>query len=224
MVEPYMAQINAIGFSWAPRGWALCDNNDGKGFSISSNAGVYALVGTMYGGDGRATFGIPDLRGRVPLGWDVRAAHSPYFIGKIGGAESVKLTIAELPKHNHGIAENKNVQASSASKLTSSMVESDGIPVSTAPGTSKSPLNNSPALSPEINFTTHNIYGPSTQFATMPGGTSSITEATIETTTSVTVGSTVTQEMGLGNAFSTMPPFQVVNYVFCLIGTFPARN
>ena len=64
MSAPFIGQINMIGFNFPPRGWALCD---GQLLSISSNSALFSLLGTTYGGNGRTTFGLPDLRGRVPV-------------------------------------------------------------------------------------------------------------------------------------------------------------
>ena len=65
MSEPFLAEIRMVGFNFAPRGWAFCD---GQLLPISQNTALFSLVGTIYGGDGRTTFALPDLRGRVPVG------------------------------------------------------------------------------------------------------------------------------------------------------------
>ena len=64
-MEPFLGQIQAFGFNFAPRGWALCE---GQLLPIAQNTALFSLLGTIYGGDGRTTFGLPDLRGRVPMG------------------------------------------------------------------------------------------------------------------------------------------------------------
>jgi microcystin-dependent protein len=64
MAEPYLGQIQSFGFNFAPRGWAKCD---GQLLPSSQNSALFALLGTMYGGDGRTTFGLPDLRGRAAI-------------------------------------------------------------------------------------------------------------------------------------------------------------
>ena len=63
-MEPFIGQIQAFPYNFAPRGWALCD---GQLLAISQNTALFSLIGTTYGGDGRTTFGLPDLRGRVPI-------------------------------------------------------------------------------------------------------------------------------------------------------------
>ena len=66
MSDPFLGQITMFGANFAPRGWAFCD---GQLLQISQNSALFSLLGTIYGGDGRQTFGLPDLRGRVPIHW-----------------------------------------------------------------------------------------------------------------------------------------------------------
>ena len=93
MAEPYLADIKIFGFNFPPRGWATCD---GQLLPINQNQSLYSLIGTMYGGDGRTTFALPDLRGRVPM--HRSSAHAQ---GQKSGEETHTLTAAEIPNHNH---------------------------------------------------------------------------------------------------------------------------
>ncbi|MBB6672967.1 phage tail protein [Cohnella nanjingensis] len=93
MSERYLGEIRLFGGNYAPEGWALCD---GRILDISNNEVLYTLLGTTYGGDGVSTFGLPDLRGRVPLHYS-----STYPQGTLGGTESVTLTSNQMPVHNH---------------------------------------------------------------------------------------------------------------------------
>lgn len=97
-MEPFIGQIQAFGFNFAPRGWAKCE---GQLMSIAENNALFALLGTMYGGDGRTTFGLPDLRGRNIVGVGNGPGLNPVVQGEKGGSESVILTPANLPAHNH---------------------------------------------------------------------------------------------------------------------------
>ncbi len=94
--EPFVGEISIAGFNFAPTGNALCD---GSLLAISQNAVLFELIGTTYGGDGQTTFGLPDLRGRVPVHLGLG-----YVIGQVGGVEQVTLTVPQLPSHNHQIA------------------------------------------------------------------------------------------------------------------------
>ena len=98
MSEPFIGEIRMVGFNFAPRGWALCD---GQLLSISQNTALFALLGTTYGGDGRTTFALPDLRGRVPVHNGNGPGLSSYPIGTRGGVEAVTLTANQIPPHNH---------------------------------------------------------------------------------------------------------------------------
>ena len=100
MANPYLGEIRMFGGSFAPVGWNLCD---GSILPISQNEALYNLVGTTYGGDGVNTFGVPDLRGRVPLhaGAGPGITHN-YAPGEKAGLEIVTLTTNQMPSHNHG--------------------------------------------------------------------------------------------------------------------------
>jgi microcystin-dependent protein len=98
MSEPFIGQIQPYAFNFAPRGWALCD---GQLMAISSNTALYSLLGTIYGGDGRTTFALPDLRGRAPIHQGTGPGLSTRKIGSKGGEERVTLAVSQMPSHNH---------------------------------------------------------------------------------------------------------------------------
>jgi microcystin-dependent protein len=93
MSEPFIGEIRAFGFPWAPRDWAKCD---GQEIPINQNQVLFAIIGTMYGGDGRTCFQLPDLRGRAIMG--VGYGH---LQGQRGGSEKVQLSDSEMPHHSH---------------------------------------------------------------------------------------------------------------------------
>jgi microcystin-dependent protein len=100
MANPFLAEIRIFPFNFAPTGWALCN---GQLMSISQNTALFSLIGTFYGGDGKVTFGLPDLQGAVPLhaGGGAGPGLSQYFLGETGGSETVQLLQSELPAHGH---------------------------------------------------------------------------------------------------------------------------
>ena len=95
MSEPFLAEIRIVGFNFAPRGWAFCD---GQILPINQNQSLYSLLGTTYGGDGRTSFALPDLRGRTPIHRD-----DGHTLGQKAGAETVALTAAEIAAHTHTV-------------------------------------------------------------------------------------------------------------------------
>jgi len=101
MSEPFIGEIRMVGFNFAPRGWALCD---GQLLPIAQNQALFALLGVTYGGNGTTTFGLPDLRGRVPVHQGDGPATSPYVIGQSGGTETVTLLTTQIPAHTHALA------------------------------------------------------------------------------------------------------------------------
>ena len=98
MSEPFIGQIIMFGGNFAPRGWALCD---GQLLPISQNTALFSILGTTYGGDGRTTFGLPELRGRVPLHPGSGPGLSPRTLGQKSGTETVQLSTNQIPAHNH---------------------------------------------------------------------------------------------------------------------------
>jgi len=95
MSEPFLAEIKIVGFNFAPRGWAYCD---GQILPINQNQSLYSLLGTTYGGDGRTSFALPDLRSRTPI--HVGDGHP---LGQKSGTETVELTAAEMAAHTHAV-------------------------------------------------------------------------------------------------------------------------
>ena len=98
MSEPFIGQIQTYAFNFAPRGWALCD---GQLLAISTHTALFSLLGTIYGGDGRTTFALPDLRGRAPMHQGDGPGLSNRKIGAKGGMEWLTLTAAQMPAHDH---------------------------------------------------------------------------------------------------------------------------
>jgi microcystin-dependent protein len=100
MSEPYLGQIEAFGFSYPPRGWALCQ---GQMLSIQQNTALFALLGTYYGGNGVSTFQLPDLRGRVAVSQGTAPSGTTYIIGETMGTENVGLLYNNMPLHTHAM-------------------------------------------------------------------------------------------------------------------------
>ena len=98
MSEPFLGEIKIVSFNYPPRGWALCN---GQLMPISQNTALFSLLGTMYGGDGKSTFGLPDLEGSAPISFGQGPGTSDRVQGEMGGEPSVTLLPSELPSHSH---------------------------------------------------------------------------------------------------------------------------
>lgn len=122
--QPFLAEIMMFGGNFAPRGWAMCN---GQLLSIAQNTALFSLLGTTFGGDGVTTFGLPDLRGRVPMHWGTGGGLSPRVLGERAGTENATLTVNNLPSHTH------------VSTLSASMPSNSGA------GNADSPNGNIPA-------------------------------------------------------------------------------
>jgi microcystin-dependent protein len=96
--EPFVGQIQYFPYNFAPRNWSYCN---GQLLPISQNTALFSLLGTTFGGDGRTSFGLPDMRGRTPVHPGSGAGLPTYQWGQRGGTETVTLTLQQLPSHNH---------------------------------------------------------------------------------------------------------------------------
>ncbi len=101
--NPFIGDIVAVGENFCPRGWASAE---GQLLSIASNTAMFSLLGTTYGGDGRTTFGLPDLRGRVGMGQGNGPGLTPRSQGQRFGTEAIVLTTTQLPSHSHDVYAN----------------------------------------------------------------------------------------------------------------------
>ena len=100
MSEPFIGEINMFAGNFAPVGWHFCD---GTLINIADNEALFSILGTIYGGNGRVNFALPDLRGRVPLGFGQGTGLKNYTQGQYDGHESITLTASETASHNHSL-------------------------------------------------------------------------------------------------------------------------
>jgi microcystin-dependent protein len=152
MTQPFIGQLQAFGFGFAPRYWAQCN---GQTMSIQQNVALFSLLGTMYGGNGTTTFQLPNLQSRVPMHFGTSPIGNTYVQGEIDGEENVTLTINTLPMHPHafiGASANANTltpapgqalaTATIPSKTADPFYGPDGVPQPLNPG-SISPVGGS---------------------------------------------------------------------------------
>ena len=128
MSNPFISMIEAFGFNFAPRGWALCA---GQTLPINQNQALFSLLGTTFGGDGRTTFNLPDLRGRLALGFGQGTGLSPHDLGAAGGEEAHQLLSSEVPSHAHNLNANNNGQTNGTNIPSSAVLMGSGYGIET---------------------------------------------------------------------------------------------
>ena len=186
-MDPFLGEIIMFGGNFAPRGWALCD---GQLLPISQYTALFSILGTTYGGDGRTTFGLPDLRSRTAVHAGNGPGLSTIPLGDKGGVETVTLGINNMPPHNHD-----------ASGLTAAL------------GSNEEDGDSDEATGRNFGIASAGTpYNSNANDNTMGAGGSPIT-----------VGGT-TGNQGGGQSFGVRNPYQAVNYIIALQGTFPSRN
>lgn len=133
MSEPFIGEVMMVGFNFPPRGWATCE---GQLLPISQNTALFSLLGTTFGGDGRTSFGLPDLRGRSAIGRGNGPGLNPVTWGQRGGRDTVTLTTTQLPSHNHALeaeAASGTVKTASGNLLADTTVDTPYVPGNTRP-------------------------------------------------------------------------------------------
>lgn len=123
MSNPYVGEIIMFAGTFAPRGYALCD---GQLLAISQYDALFSLFGTTYGGDGRTTFGLPDMRGRIPVHAGSGPGLAPVTLGHKGGAENVTITTGTLPAHSHPPIKATTEAANARPATDALLAESEG--------------------------------------------------------------------------------------------------
>jgi microcystin-dependent protein len=118
-MEPFLGEIRLFPWGFTPSGWLPCD---GRQMLLQQNAALYSLLGIQYGGDGKTTFNLPDLRGRVPMHKGLGRDNMMYTQGQAGGSETVTLTAANLPQHTHVVLSDATGNATTAAVLPTANV------------------------------------------------------------------------------------------------------
>ncbi|WLQ16550.1 tail fiber protein [Hahella aquimaris] len=101
MSEPFYGEIRMFTYQFAPAGWAYCN---GQIYPINQNPALFAVIGTLYGGNGSTNFGLPNLEGRTPIAWGTGTGLSGYQPGQSGGSSTIQLTPSQIPSHNHTLS------------------------------------------------------------------------------------------------------------------------
>lgn len=189
--DPMLGDIMIVGFNFCPRGWARAD---GQILPINANQSLYSLLGTTYGGDGRTTFALPDLRGRHVVGTGTSTAGSTYQGGQRGGVEVVTMTEAQLASHNHAIV---------------------ALPTADVRASSNAPSSNSPAGKSLATFpASQRIYATDQPSERLMG----------ENSIRLTIDNIAVGNSGLGQIEPNIQPTLALTHCIALQGVFPSRN
>jgi len=198
-MEGTIGEIRMFAGNFEPRTWAFCK---GQLLSISSNTALFSILGTTYGGDGRNTMGLPDLRGRVPIGAGQGPGLSSYREGQKGGLETVILNTTQIPSHNHSIGSRTgnliNVEATAVINADTS-------------GSTSDPSNG--FIGQDTNA---NIYGNRPDTTLNPG---SVTINASLNPSDIVVGNT-----GGNLSHENRQPYLTCYYIICLQGVYPSRS
>lgn len=226
-MDAFLGTILPWASSWAPDGWELCQ---GQSLAINQYQALYSLLGINYGGDGRVTFNLPNLMGRVPLGMGRK--DGVYFqTGQTGGAGSTTLNSLQIPvvPHVHMVSSTATVSGGG----TGTSVIEIKIPVNTdvqpSPMPAPAPYVNTPGPTcvlgqAKAGAFPGNIY--TTNAATANANLKPFTAQANITVSAPTVNVTSNCAASVATpaqAFSNMPPYQVINYIICINGYYPSR-
>ena len=157
MSNPFVAEVRAFPFNFAPKGWAFCA---GQLMPLSQNTALFSLLGTYYGGDGKSTFALPNLQGNLANSQGQLQGGSSYFVGQQSGVPDVTLITTEMPYHNHTLQAVFNPQAGAPSPSNAALGFKPG--VTTIYQTNANPISQfAPnALAPNGNSFPHNNMMP----------------------------------------------------------------
>ena len=190
-MNPFMATIMLWAPDFAPRQWAYCH---GQLLSVASHTALFSLIGTLYGGDGRTTFALPDFRSRIPVGTGTGHGLSSYALASKGGTESAALGVNHLPQHWH-----------STSGLSVTIKTDSGGSTSSTPSPSADALGR---LSVPPGLGTHALYNNNTPNVPLREG-----EITGNTDTT-----------GNSEDHENRQPYTALHYIICLAGIYPSRS
>lgn len=140
-MDPFVAEIRIFPFNFAPKGWAFCD---GQLLPLSQNTALFSLLGTIYGGNGKSNFALPDLQGRAPMHPGQGPGLSLHDLGETGGSDTVSLLESEMPSHSHSLMAFNDVGSDRIPGPTEALARSTGGLLYATPGALTSLSSNTP--------------------------------------------------------------------------------
>lgn len=215
-MDPFIGEIKAVGWNFAARGYAMCN---GQLLGIAQNTALFSLLGTVYGGNGQSTFGLPNLQGRVPIHQGQSPGTSIYALGEVAGRESVTLTLAQMPMHNH----------TAGTTVTPTVTANSFTATTTINGVNR-PSARQAAPTGAVLTGGVDANGVAVNNYALPADGTAVALAPQAATTTVTGGAvtatatTTVNVNGGSQPFAIVQPFLVVTYLIALVGIFPTRN
>jgi len=200
-----IGEIRGFGGNFAPRSWALCQ---GQLLAISTNTALFSIIGTTYGGDGRTTFALPDLRGRIPIGEGTGPGLTTRKLGERSGSETNTITANQMAVHTHFVTGGGVTGVSGSATAT--------MHVNNTSGSSSNPADN------YLGFESGSI---GLYESTPDGSTLNSRAVTLDTSgLAVQVSGLSLSPTGGGQPVNNMKPFLTVNWIVCMQGIYPSRN
>lgn len=206
-MDGYLAEIRGFAGNFTPRGWAKCQ---GQILPVATNAALFSLLGTTYGGNGQTTFMLPDLRGRVAISSGMAPGLHDYDLGESFGFESITLNTLQMPTHTHFATMNQNtypVNGSIAATMS----------VSTSEAEDSSPTDNYLGVSSADVYVDSGSNGNTLNNDAIQINTSGLSVSV--PSDAITVGNT-----GGSQAFSIVQPYLTINWIICIEGLYPSRS
>ena len=202
-MDQMLASVMIFAGNFAPRGWAFCD---GQLLPISQWSALFSLLGTTYGGDGRTTFALPDLRGRVPIGPRQGPGLSNYILGQMSGQELVHLNVLEIPSHDHTATATQP-----AGGVASGVINAGGA------GTTNNPAG-------KFLGQPENVGPVEVKSYTDAGGTAMASGSVEVDLSGLPAPSVQVFPTGGSRGHNNMQPYLPINYIIAMEGYFPSRN
>lgn len=213
MEEPFVGEISLVPYTFAPAGWAFCE---GQILNVADYTSLFSLIGDRFGGNGRTTFGLPDLRGRVVVGTGNSPVYGNFLLGQFGGYKDVQLNLLNLPAHNHSATFSpNNFGAISATTTVSILAGTAGV-------STNNPNGAFWGVSPDIALTQVQTYTDQPDVNMNPNAV----QVDVEIPALVNPGGTVSV-LDAGSTdplpINLMQPYLALHYVIALDGIYPSR-
>ena len=223
MSEPFLGEIRMVGFNFAPTGWALCA---GQTMAIAQNSALFALLGTTFGGNGQVTFGLPDYRGRSPVGMGAGPGLTAIDQGEMSGTESVTLLSTQMPQHTHAAVFSGQpgpVSGTAATTVSVDVGTNVANPMTAPTQGATTYLSATTAKAGLTAVTFNGLYSSTPPDATKAtlGGVQASTAGTGLSATSA--GNVSVSPAGGGQPVPIRNPYLGTNFIIALEGIFPSR-